>query len=106
MSIGSIKIFVIVILLQTGCSTMTPRTCEQRAWEAAGNAMSNVQFNLDRYNDYQAMINCSSANGCPIMPLKSTIDTGMASGKSSPTNYHGLSSREAYETALNTCQGK
>jgi hypothetical protein len=77
--------------------------CEQQALEAAGQAMSNVQYNLTRYNDYQALINCSSANGCPLIPLKSGVDNGAVYGKYSQTSYHGLSPRQAYDGIKATC---
>jgi hypothetical protein len=93
---------LILALLLTGCATQ--KTCEQLAFEAAGQAMSNVQYNQDRYNDYQMMIACSSANGCLTMPLKSGYDTGMTSGQYSQTGYRGLNSRQAYEKTLSTCK--
>jgi len=79
------------------------KDCERIAYEAAGNAMSNVQYNLSRYNDYQALINCSSANGCPIMPLKSEWDTGATSGPTSQTGYRGTNARQAYDDIIKTC---
>jgi hypothetical protein len=93
---------LLLVLLLTGCATH--KTCEQLAFEAAGQAMSNVQYNLTRYNDYQMMIACSSANGCLNMPLKSGYDTGATSGKYSQTGYRGLSPREAYNYALIGCK--
>ena len=100
MRIGLISLFLVL----AGCSTMTHRTCEQRAWEAAGNAMSNVQYNLENQADRNMLINCSSANGCPNMPLKDNYDTGKSSGQHSNTNYHGLNSRQAYDQALKDCK--
>jgi len=78
--------------------------CERIAWEAAGQAMSNVQYNLSQYNDYQMLINCSSANGCPNMPLKSGWDTGEASGPTSQTGYRGLNAQQAYDKVLSECE--
>ena len=97
MRIGLISL----LILLSGCAT--PKSCEQVAWEDAGQAMSNVQYNLSRYNDYQMLIACSSANGCLNMPLKSGYDTGMTSGQYSQTGYRGLSSRQAYDKALKEC---
>jgi len=93
--------FISLLLFLTACSSN--KSCNQLALESAGQAMSNVQYNLSRYNDYQALINCSSANGCPIMPFKSGYDTGATSGQYSQTGYRGLSPREAYDTVLKTC---
>jgi hypothetical protein len=60
--------WLVSLLLLTACSTAPP-TCGQAAWEAAGQAMSNVQYHLSRQADWVAMVNCSSANGCPSVPL-------------------------------------
>jgi hypothetical protein len=79
-------------------------TCEQKAWEAAGNAMSNEQYNLSQQADRNMLAHCSSANGCPNVPLKDNYDTGESSGKYSNTNYRGLNSRKAYDQVMETCQ--
>jgi hypothetical protein len=95
------RIGFISLLLLTACSTQP--TCGQRAWEAAGNAMSNVQYNLSQQADRNMLVNCSSANGCPIVPLKDNYDTGESSGQYSNTNYHGLNSRQAYDQVMASC---
>jgi hypothetical protein len=103
MQIGYISALFVGLI---GCSTMTPRTCEQKAWEAAGNAMSNVQYNLNRQSDRNAMVNCSSANGCPSVPQKDNYYTGESSGQYSNTDYRGLNPRQAYDNALKDCAKK
>lgn len=113
------KRIILLSLLLVGCATQQqwiPKVtnpnamlktnmeqCEDVAYTAAGQAMSNVQYNLDEYNDRQMLINCSSANGCPNMPLKSEWDSGMASGPQSPTGYRGLGSGEAFKMAYKEC---
>jgi hypothetical protein len=101
---GHIRTVVIISALLTACSTMTPRTCEQKAWEAAGNAMANVQYNLEAQTDWNKRVNCTSFPVCMEAPILSTIETGYSSGPTSDTFYKGPSSREAYVAALKTCQ--
>jgi hypothetical protein len=91
---------IMILALLTACST-TPKTCEQLAWEASGQAMSNTQYNLERQQDWNKQVNC--ANGCLNTPLLDTVDTGQANGPASTTNYKGLSSREAYDKVMLTC---
>jgi hypothetical protein len=95
---------ILSFLMLTACSTMTPRTCEQRAWESAGNAMANTQYALNEKLDWDMKVNCSSANGCANTPILSSINSGQANGPQSDTHYRGLSSREAFDNALKTCQ--
>jgi hypothetical protein len=112
-------ILVGFVLILAGCATQkewTPSVtnpdamlktnldqCEDVAYTAAGQAMSNIQYNLSEYNDRQMLINCSSANGCPNMPLQHSWDSGAAYGKDSPTGYRGLGSRQAYTAAYKEC---
>jgi hypothetical protein len=95
------RIGFISLLLLTACAAKP--TCEQQAYEAAGNAMANVQYNLNRQADRNAMVNCSSANGCPNVPLKDTYDTGESSGQYSNTAYRGPNARQAYDRVIARC---
>lgn len=101
---GHIRTVVVITALLTACSTYTPRTCEQKAWEAAGNAMSNTQYNLDEKMEWDKRVNC--ANGCLNTPIVDSVDTGQANGPDSQTGYRGQSSREAYDAAIKQCAGQ
>ena len=77
--------------------------CERIAYEAAGQAMSNVQYSLDMYYNYQALSNCTIGNGCLSMPVTSSTPSGATSGPTSQTGYRGPNSRQAYDDVIKSC---
>jgi hypothetical protein len=93
---------ILSFLLLTACST-TPKTCQQVAWEDAGQAMSNVQWNLEEKMEWDRKAHCTITNGCANSPLVSEVITGLTSGPHSDTNYRGLSPRQAYDKAMLLC---
>jgi hypothetical protein len=92
----------ILLVLVTGCST-TPKPCQQAAWEDAGQAMANVQYQLHETLEWDKYVNCTITNGCANAPLLSQVITGLTSGPYSDTHYRGLSSRQAYDKAMLLC---
>ena len=98
------RIGFISLLLLTACST-APKTCQQLAWEAAGQAMSNVIYQLNETMNYQEMKNNADISGGEVGAVvdRHVYDTGETSGPYSMTNYKGLSSRQAYDAVLKTC---
>jgi uncharacterized protein YceK len=92
----------ILLVLVTGCST-TPKNCQQAAWEDAGQAMANVQYQLKEQLEWDKYVNCTITNGCANAPLLYSVNSGLTSGPYSDTHYRGLSPRQAYDKAMLLC---
>jgi hypothetical protein len=95
------RIGFISLLLLISCSTYTKRTCEQRAWEAAGNALdSTTQMAHDEA--FERRDRNSTATGMDS-PHDGQVLSGEWSGPHSETPYRGPSSREAYDKVMASC---
>jgi hypothetical protein len=98
---------VLLYLLLSACAT-APKTCEQLAWEDAGQALSKTLYAMDSSTEYTMLKNNSSIAGEYTGSLidHDWPDTGNTSGPNSGTNYKGLSSREAFDLAMQKCGAK
>jgi hypothetical protein len=66
--------------------------------------MANVQYGLVEQQEWDKKTNCTSFPTCMETPIMDKVSSGDTSGPHSDTTYKGLSSREAYDSALKTCQ--
>jgi hypothetical protein len=94
--------FILLVLI-TDCGA-APKNCEQLAWEDAGQAMANVQYQLHETLEWDKYVNCTITNGCANAPLLYSVNSGLTSGPYSDTHYRGLSPRQAYDKAMTLCQ--
>jgi hypothetical protein len=98
---------ILLSLILAGCASSPineRERCEQRAWESAGNAMSNTQYSLEEKLGWDMLTNCTIGLGCNMTPVTHGYDTGFANGPGSMTNYKGLSSREAFNKSMKECE--
>jgi hypothetical protein len=88
----------------TACAT-GPKSCEQLAWEAAGQALSSTIYQQEEYMGWVAMKNSSDLSGATTGTTQDHdwFETGESSGPRSMTSYRGLSSREAFDKTMKTC---
>ena len=95
---------LILPALLIGCTT--PQTCNDLAYQASNNALNQT---VDKLNEHVNWIMMKKSHSqLPSMQYtasdESTIGESQdVSGKNSPTDYTGPSSREAYEESLKSC---
>jgi hypothetical protein len=102
------KILLLILpALLIGCTT--PQTCNDLAYQASTNALNQT---VDKLNEHANWIMMKKGNSqLPSMQYTASDESAVGesqdtSGKNSPTDYTGPSSKEAYEETLKNCENK